>query len=500
MFQEYIFQKAQSAYEKKLLLLDREQLEESVHYSNYFRSSGFEVIQYTNDLDFRLLHADKLKDKDCKIAVIAKPGDYIPYDILRQFKCTEISYHTLYPRLNADTIRKNAGSLYQELVCRAYQKSYDSYKSKTATEDFIKRDAYSQENIRQYTTELKRKLIERAKNTQTCHDWFEIANGKANIDVISTEYALEIETSEVNQMFCDWVLQEYGKLTTILDDSSPVLVRGAMEFMKSRSAKFALIVMDGMSEFDWNIISRSFTRIRYHKSSVMAMIPTITSVSRQCLLSGKLPFQLEDPWHQTKEKAEFFRCAQEDLGFRSNQIEYLKGYESTPDIFTKCCAIIVMGIDELVHSQKQGREGMFNDITTMVKKKELVHLTEKLLSQGFDVYISADHGNTPCVGIGKMVGTGIETETRSHRMAVLNQFADKNQKMAKYNLFEFPKKNYLPDDYDYLICNVGESLDPKGAEVMNHGGISLDEVVVPFISIYAEENYAETDRGLFPKY
>ena len=38
---------------------------------------------------------------------------------------------------------------------------------------------------------------------------------------------------------------------------------------------------------------------------------------------------------------------------------------------------------------------------------------------GFDVYISADHGNTPCVGMGKLMKSGVETETKSHRMVVL---------------------------------------------------------------------------------
>ena len=40
-------------------------------------------------------------------------------------------------------------------------------------------------------------------------------------------------------------------------------------------------------------------------------------------------------------------------------------------------------------------------------------------------------------------------------------------------------------EYDYLICDVGDSFDAKGDDVMTHGGITLDEVVVPFIKIKA---------------
>ena len=67
---------------------------------------------------------------------------------------------------------------------------------------------------------------------------------------------------------------------------TPVLVKSAMEYMQSYSEKFVIIVMDGMSEFDWTILSRYFTGIQYERSAAYAMIPTITSLSRQSLVSG----------------------------------------------------------------------------------------------------------------------------------------------------------------------------------------------------------------------
>ena len=75
-----------------------------------------------------------------------------------------------------------------------------------------------------------------------------------------------------------------------------------MEYMHDHSDKFVIIVMDGMSEFDWQIIKGSFEGIIYSKTNIFAMIPTTTSVSRQCLLSNKYPSQLLEPWKQSKEK------------------------------------------------------------------------------------------------------------------------------------------------------------------------------------------------------
>ncbi len=123
----------------------------------------------------------------------------------------------------------------------------------------------------------------------------------------------------------------------------------------------------------------------------------------------------------------------------------------------------------------------------MAKQKKLVDMARRFLSAGFDVYITADHGNTTRRGMGKLMSTGVETETKSRCMLVLKGFADKDSTREKYGLLEFPK-TYLPKEYDYLICDVGDSFDAKGEDVMSHGGISIDECVVPFIKIKAVEN------------
>lgn len=51
-------------------------------------------------------------------------------------------------------------------------------------------------------------------------------------------------------------------------------------------------------------------------------------------------------------------------------------------------------------------------------------------------------------------------------------------------MIEYPKY-YMNKAFDYLICDVGDSFDAKGEEVMTHGGITIDEVIVPFIKIKA---------------
>ena len=279
-----------------------------------------------------------------------------------------------------------------------------------------------------------------------------------------------------------YALEQFGKLSQAIDRDSPVLVSKAMDYMHEHSEKFVIIVMDGMSEFDWRVLSTSFNGIKYEQSAAFAMIPSTTSISRQCLLSNKYPSQLMEPWKQSKEKAEFIACAK-SLGYTDTQIGYERGYDANFGSFVRCGAVIILDVDEMVHAQTQGRIGMFHDIKLLAGQNKLSNMVRRFLSDGFDVYISADHGNTACVGLGRIMGSGVEVETKSHKMLVLKDFADKESLIQKYGLVEYPKY-YLPKEYDYLICNVGESLDIKGEAVMTHGGMSLDEVVVPFIKIW----------------
>ena len=72
-------------------------------------------------------------------------------------------------------------------------------------------------------------------------------------------------------------------------------------------------------------------------------------------------------------------------------------------------------------------------------------------------------------------------------MLVLEKFADKEKMKEQYDMIEYPKY-FLDKQYDYLICNIGKSFDTKGDKVMTHGGITVDEVIVPFIKIKAVDN------------
>lgn len=485
MFGDYVYAKSPAPYSNKILLIDNDDLYRRVDYTSAFSAHDFEVVVYEDDLKFRIQYQEKLYSDKAKLAVLAHTDSYIPYDIHRRLRAYEVSLEHLFPKLNTEVLKDKAETDL-DLLCNVYPANFDDLRSYAETERFLRMKVHAKENVEWYLHQKLAELMNRVTGAKTHKDWFAIAEEKAGLDLLAIQNNIALYTTEINTIFQSYALKEFGRLSQAIDRDSPVLVSKAMDYMHEHSEKFVIIVMDGMSEFDWRIFSTSFDEIKYAASAVFAMIPTTTSISRQCLLSNKYPSQLMEPWKQSKEKAEFIACAK-SLGFTDAQIGYERGYDASFDSFVRCGAVIIHDVDEMAHAQKQGRVGMFHDIRLLAGQNKLSNTARRFLSEGFDVYISADHGNTACVGIGRITGSGVEVETKSHKMVVLKDFADKESLIRKYGLIEYPKY-YLPKEYDYLICDVGESLDIKGETVITHGGISLDEVVVPFIKIKAVWN------------
>ena len=484
MFARFVFEKSSAAYSDKIFLIDADNLESKTHYCDYFAAQGFQMIRYENDLLFRTEHEETINGSG-KYAVIAAGNVYIPYDVRRRFRFFTVSIAELFPNLNTSALHEWK-QLNYDLLAMAYRQNFSDLRNRQLAEQFIESKVYGRKNITEYLslkTELMNTSVAAAK---TYKDFFFNDTATTEIYTMATENDIPVETDHIHGAFISWVLAEYGKLSSKIDRETPVLVSRAMEYMHDLSDKFAIIVMDGMSEFDWRILSSGFDQMVYHKADAFAMIPTVTSVSRQCLLSNKYPSQLVEPWKQSKEKAEFTDCAL-SMGYTAQQIGYERGYDATFSSSVKCAAVIINEIDDTVHGQGQGQLGMFNDVGVMAKQDKLGKLVRRLLRQGFDVHISADHGNTPCVGDGKLMGSGVETETKSRRMLVLKDFADKQSIIERYGMIEFPKY-FLNIKYDYLICPAGHSMDAKGENVMSHGGITIDECIVPFITIKAGEN------------
>lgn len=486
MFNEYMIQILSAKYEDRLMVFDYQGIEKRYNYGKLLTTLDFKVVRYEDAIQFRFAYENEIKTSKNKFAVLVDSEQYIPYDILQSFYCVKIGWENLFPRLNSEALVKHK-TLELALLYNAYIELYEELTDYEKTNVYIREIVYGKANVEKYLSELKEKLVAFLKDEKLNHkDWCYIASQKGIAEYLAAKSGVFIDFSFVEERFKHFIQERYCTLSSLIQKDSPVMISRVMDYILKTKDKVALIVLDGMAVFDFKVLSENFENIDYQEGYIYAMIPTTTAISRQSLLAGKFPVELERPFDLSREEKEFVKKAQE-AGYSEKQILYSRGYSLDISPNTKCMSIIVNDIDDLVHGQIQARNGMYNDVNLLAKSGKIQRLINELYNSGFRVYLTSDHGNTLCTGIGSIKGAGVEVETRSRRMLILKDFAEGKPLMAKYNLIEY-LGYYLDKQYKYYICNNGTSFDTKGSIVMTHGGISIDEVIVPFIEIKAVQN------------
>ena len=147
MFDGYFLNKVSAQYEDRLLIIDTINLQAKVDYMSILKKNGFDLVLYQNDLQLRLdLECRKAAEK---IAIIAHPMDYIPYDIRQRFFCFELKLESLFTRLNAEAIINFPGLNY-DLLTMAYEDDFDDHYEVDQTIDFIKEKAYNRDKINRF--------------------------------------------------------------------------------------------------------------------------------------------------------------------------------------------------------------------------------------------------------------------------------------------------------------------------------------------------------------
>ena len=467
-------------YEKRLLIFDTEGFKKAFDYPKMLNDSSYKVIQYDDVEGFRLRFEKEIKASDDKWAVIITDDSYVPYDVRKVFYEVQLSMSTVFPKLDELVLREHIADL--DIISFTYDEVFSDKRSTQDTERFISDIVFSTANVTKYLEFCRLVMDERLSSSGpllSYSEWIDIAQAKASSEVYAARVSLTMDWSFIDDAFATFALSDYSKLSGQTSSAAPTILPKVLDNIAQ--GKAAIIVMDGMALFDFYILARYFAGIEYEQQCSYALIPTTTNISRQCLLTGKYPIQLEDPFTLSKEEKGFYESAAEH-GYTKQQVLYTRGYDIQPSPFTKLLAVIINDVDDIVHGQKQGRVGMYNDITLLAKTGRLQALIHSLYKSGFTVYLTADHGNTPCRGIGTM-RTGVEVETKAKRMLILKDFADIGSDISEY-LIDYPGY-YLDKNYKYLICKSGVSFDSMNSNVMTHGGITLDEVIVPFIKIKA---------------
>ena len=302
----------------------------------------------------------------------------------------------------------------------------------------------------------------------------------------------------LNATFAKWLGDHYAGLIN-LPPTSPAMLhhvprRLARDMEDSESGLTALIVVDGLALDQWvtvrHLLQKQDSNLVMRESVTFAWIPTLTSVSRQSIFSGKPPLYFPSSINSTNNEEKLWRQFWEGHGLSRLDIAYQRGLgngnaSSVLDTVihpgkTKVVGLVVDKVDKIMHGMQLGAAGMHNQIKQWCQGGFLGALIGQLLDYGYKVWLTSDHGNIECDGKGRP-SEGVIAETRGERVRVYPTPELRSQVSETFSFAHEWQPVGLPSGYFPLIAGGRDAFVSLGDAIVGHGGVTVEEVIVPFV-------------------
>lgn len=303
------------------------------------------------------------------------------------------------------------------------------------------------------------------------------------------------QVSKANLSFQQWMLDSYSSMRTLPILPIPKMVHQIPHYLSRKAEdKIALVVLDGMSFTQWYSI-KAYLResgFSFDEHAVFSWVPSVTSVARQSIFSGKEPRDFADTIDTTRREKVYWEQFWEQEGFAKQYVAYEKSlglevynplnfmYQQMPNI--RIYGAVIDIIDQIMHGATQGLKTIQSELKTWLNTNYLVQFLSNLIDAGFDVYVTSDHGNVECTGRGR-IPQGVTVETKGERFRTYQSEVIRNQTALDHPDTVIWNDASLPEDYFVLLANDKRTFTQKSDKIVTHGGIHIEEVIVPFVKV-----------------
>ncbi|SPC38241.1 BREX-3 system phosphatase PglZ [Latilactobacillus fuchuensis] len=490
------------------LIKDEDSILENEEMRLVLRENGIAVIDYSDPVHFRFVYESDYRNKfsgTLIIRLLECNFEKIPWDVhANSFKLT-IGLNDIFPHLNREAVIEIDPQHWQQLfeiqTNSVKQMNYENTKRIIETiYSSIIEDKKRQPQVK-INDEVDLSIFKKSKKIFS--DWGLISQiiGKQRLlETSNTEF--ENLVNESNQEFQEFITNDFDKGQSMTAFKQPNYVNQIASFMErnvNRTGKRqALIVMDGMSFTQWALIERWLITkgILTKTNSTIAWIPSITSVSRQAIFSGKRPDEFEQSITTTAKETHHWKAFWKSHGFESTEVKYQRGlgHRTYQDEYlefkynqTKIYGCVIDVIDEFMHGARQGLVTVQSELNIWLNRGYLEAMLHELIDLNYDVYITSDHGNIEAVGIGQ-IQQGVLATGRGQRVRIYDDEVLRNsthdfhkETTMKWNSSTLPK-SYLP-----LIAREKNAFSIKNDIIMTHGGTHIEEVFIPFVTVLKKD-------------
>ena len=360
------------------------------------------------------------------------------------------------------------------------------------------------------------KQFDNSQKPSTAEFWEGVARDLGMLNALSYSFKGNdthisiIDIENLNAMIDDhfelWLQENFGNLINTPTVGFPIMLHKVPDWLYlkvNNGQKVCLLVMDGMGFQQWTQVKKSIVDIpdiRIEEKGIFVWVPTITSISRQALFSGKQPRSFPNSLLTTSKEKELWQAYWEDKELSKNEVTYAVKVENSRDIDSfkerfhspklKVAGFVINYIDEQMHGIKSGMSGLNAALIDWLDKWQFASKIQALLDSGFEVIITSDHGNQEALGCG-WPNEGVKAETKGERVRMYKDKVEYSN--DKTDVLEWPAKKYgLPPDIYPLVSKGRHAFIQKDKLIVGHGGISLHEVIVPLAIVTRDQHVKES--------
>lgn len=398
----------------------------------------------------------------------------------------------------------------------------------------IKKHVHSRQLVTEQATADYRaefgRISQMADNATTFRQWCNIYRKLVSWDIElsasaddSIKEVLQYQKNEVNQSFCRFVCRQYKSWINERDESTPVmshtLMRSNILPIVDTNPKTTLLLIDNFRYDQWRAISHMLNGYYNVETDdfYCSILPTATQYARNSIFAGLMPVSIDklmpNKWLNDNEEGgknmyeeDFLRRQLSQMG-KDYRISFdklvrpeagRKLIDNIRRVYDADFSIIIYNfLDILSHARTETEilrqltedDASFRSLTrSWFEHSELYTLLKMLSERGHTVIITSDHGT---VRVDNPVRVQGDRETSANLRYKTGRNLAYNYKevyeITKPEQIGLPSSNLTSSyifayNHDFLVYNNDANRHIRYyRDTFQHGGISMEEMIVPFI-------------------
>ena len=459
------------------------------------------IKEFNNEIKLRIL----LREDNINVIVKFKNEQEIPHDLLSTQATINIDIGEIFSLLDKAELLSVPYENYQILFERHEKLKEEKYDrlNKEKTQKFIKEipAKYISTDAKKIS-ELKTNLIKISKEyISDINSWGEIGKkyGELMYHLHKNEIEIDKEILEaeslLNYKFTAFVLKYYNDLSFY---SNPLINSNLLKIIfEDNKEKNAMICFDCMSYEEWFSIKNyleSLKTFEFIEKYSFSMLPSETNYSSSALFAGMTPKEIKNlPFINSinwRNEEKLFRYSLNKKDIDDSQIYFQRCIEpkdiNIQDIESfrdyKSLGIIFSFIDRFIHTDFLNDKSLvIQNIEKYLQKTNLSNFFQSLLNQDFNVFITSDHGNILSSGNNIQVKRDlVDSKAKRYLIQERRELLEEYKVEKESIIMQLKNMN----GNDYLLLQTGNKMFGRTNEKeLTHGGISLSEVIIPFIEV-----------------